>query len=100
MILSGEKEHWQYLAVKKLSALLRRIASKHHGNFYCVSCFHSFATEKKRQLHKMVCENKSFCNVLLIFVIFVIFVLQIFVIYQKSDKGPLIIYTFLNMTLK
>ena len=38
---------WHYLAVKKLSALLRGITSKHHGDFYCLNCLHSFATEKK-----------------------------------------------------
>ena len=45
MISSKEKCH--YLAVKKISALLRGIISKHHGDFYCLNCFHSFATEKK-----------------------------------------------------
>ena len=41
----SEGRQWHYLAVKKLSALLRGINSKHHGNFYCLNCFHSFATE-------------------------------------------------------
>ena len=27
---------WHYLAVKKLSVLLRGITSKHHGGFYCL----------------------------------------------------------------
>ena len=45
MILNGEK--WHYLADKKLSALLRRISSKHQGDFYCLNCLHSFATQKK-----------------------------------------------------
>ena len=44
MIADGEK--WHYLAVKKLSALLRRITSKHVGYFYCLNCFHSCSTEK------------------------------------------------------
>ena len=35
---------WHYLAVKKLSALLRGIISKHHGDFYCLNCLYSFAT--------------------------------------------------------
>ena len=33
MISNEEKEGWHYLAVKKLSALLRGITSKHHGDF-------------------------------------------------------------------
>ena len=38
--------------------------SKHDGNFYCLNCLHSFATENKRGFHKKVCENKDFCNAL------------------------------------
>ena len=34
MILNGEG--WHYLAVTKLSALLKEIMSKHHGDFYCL----------------------------------------------------------------
>ena len=56
MISNGEK--WHFVAVKKLSALLRRITSEHHGDFYCLNCFHSFATESKFQSHKRACEIK------------------------------------------
>ena len=49
MIPSGEG--WDYLAVKRLSALLRGIASKHLGDFYCLSCLHSFAIESKHESH-------------------------------------------------
>ena len=45
MIPNGEV--WHYVAVRKLSALLRGITSKHLGEFYCLNCFHSFSTEKK-----------------------------------------------------
>ena len=41
------EEEWHYLAVKKLSALLREITSKHHGDFYCLDCLYSFVTENK-----------------------------------------------------
>ena len=34
-----------YLAVKKLSELLKGITSKHHSDFYCLNCLHSFRTE-------------------------------------------------------
>ena len=44
---SNQKKQWHYLAVKKLSALLRGITSKDPGDFYCLNCLHSFATEKK-----------------------------------------------------
>ena len=35
MITDGEK--WHYLAVKKLSASFRGIASNHVGDFYCLN---------------------------------------------------------------
>ena len=37
---------------KKLSTLFRRITSKHHGDFYCLNCLHSFRTENKIKSHK------------------------------------------------
>ena len=64
MISNGEKL-WHYLAVKNLSQLLRGIISKHHGDFYCLNCFHSFARKNKLQSHKRVCENKVFCNIII-----------------------------------
>ena len=36
-----------YLAVKKLSALLRGIMSPQYTDFYCLNCLHSFATKSK-----------------------------------------------------
>ena len=33
LILNGEGQKWHYLAVKKLSALLRGIPSKYYGDF-------------------------------------------------------------------
>ena len=42
MIPNKEKEGWHYLAVKRQSTLLIGIASKHHGDFYCLNCLHSF----------------------------------------------------------
>ena len=61
MITDGRK--WHYLAVKKLHALLRRITSKHVGDFYCLNCFHSFRTENRLKKHKKVCENHDYCYV-------------------------------------
>ena len=36
-----------------------------NGDFYCLNCFHSFATEKKLESHKRVCENEDFCNAIM-----------------------------------
>ena len=45
MITNGEK--WHYLAVKKLSALLRWITSKQVWGLYCLNCLHSYSTKDK-----------------------------------------------------
>ena len=47
---------------KTLSALLRRIISKHNSNFNCLNCLHSFSTKNKLESHEKVCENKDFCG--------------------------------------
>ena len=54
---------WHYLAVKKLSALFRGIASKHNGDFCCLNCFHSFRTENKFKKHRNACKDHDYCNV-------------------------------------
>ena len=61
MITDGKK--WHYLAVKKLSALLREITSNNNGDFYCLNCFHSYSTREKLKKHKNVCENHDYCYV-------------------------------------
>ena len=61
MITDGKK--WQYLAVKKFSALLKGITSKHDEEFYCLNCFHSFKTENELKKHKNVCKNHDCCYV-------------------------------------
>ena len=64
MISDGGK--WHYVAVKKLSMLLREITSKNNDNFYCLNCLHSFITKSKLESHKKVCENNNFCNVIML----------------------------------
>ena len=66
MIPNGERRRLHYLAVKRSSALLRGITSENNGDFYCLNCLHSFRT-KKLEMHKKVCENKDFCNVIMPF---------------------------------
>ena len=46
---------------KKLSALLRRVTSKHVGGFYCLNCFHSESTRDKLKKHYEVCKNRDYC---------------------------------------
>ena len=96
VIWNGERQ-WHYLVVKKLSALLRGITSKHQGDFYFLNCFHSFATEKKLESHKKVCENKDFCNVIVPSE-----GTKILEFYknQKPDKAPFIIYADLKCIIE
>ena len=46
-ILNEEEKGWYYIAVKKLSALLRGITLKNNGDFYCLNCIHSFRKENQ-----------------------------------------------------
>ena len=62
-MISTRKKQWHYLAVKKLSALLRGITSKNNGDFWLSELFHAFRTKNKLESHKKVCENKDSCNV-------------------------------------
>ena len=49
MITDGGK--WNYLAVKRLSALFRGITGNNHGEFYCLNCCQSYTTENKLKNH-------------------------------------------------
>ena len=57
LMISDDGEKWNYLCVKKLSALLRGISSNRNGDVYCMNCFKSFRTNSKLEVHKMMCEN-------------------------------------------
>ena len=61
MITDGEK--WHYLAVTRLSGLLRGVTSNNNGDFDCLNCFCSYRTKNKLDLHKKVCENRDYCQV-------------------------------------
>ena len=83
MIPNGDG--WHYFAVKKLSALLRSIMSKHHGDFFCRNCLHLFATENKCESHTKLCENEDLCDIVVPTEDTKILELNQ---YQKSDKAP------------
>ena len=76
-----------------LSALLREITSKYHGDFYCLNRFHSSATENKLKSHKGACENKDFCSIIMPSENTKILE---FNLYQKPDKTPFIVYADLE----
>ena len=97
MISNEEKRWWHHLAVTKQWALLRVVTSKHHGDFYCLNCFHSFATGNKLQSDKIVCKNKDFCNIIMPSKDTKILE---FNQYQKSEKAPFIIYAALESIIE
>ena len=74
---------------KTVNIIIRGVTSKHHSDFYCRSCFHSFAAEKKRESHKKGCGNKDFYNKIMPSEDTKILELDQ---YQKSDKVRFIIY--------
>ena len=47
ILMISDREGWNYLAIKKLPALVTGITSKHHSEFYCLNNLHSLATGKK-----------------------------------------------------
>ena len=63
LMITNDGEKWHYLTVKSLSALFRRITSKHDGDFYCLNCFHAYTTKDKLKKHESVCENHDYCYV-------------------------------------
>ena len=82
---------------KRLSALLHGITSKHKGDFYCLSCLHSFRTENKLKSHEKVCKNKDFCGIVMPPEMDKIVE---FNQYMKSDKMRDIIYADIESLIK
>ena len=96
MIPNEEKEGWHFLAVKKLSTLLRGITSKHHKDF-CLNCLDFYRTENKLKSHEKYEKIKIFVelqchqkknNILEVNQ------------YMKSDKMPYIIYADIESLIK
>ena len=61
MITDGEK--WHYLAVTRLSALLRGVTGNNNRDFYCLNCFRAYTAKNRLETHKNVCENHDYCYV-------------------------------------
>ena len=81
-----------------MASLLRGTTSKHHGDFYCLNCLHSFATKKnKLESHKKLCQNKDFFSVIMHFEDTKMLE---FNQHQKSDKAPFIIYVDLECIME
>ena len=75
----------------------REITSKHHGDFYCLNCLHSFIAENKLKSHEKICKNKDFYGI----------IMQSeknnmleFNQYMKSDKISYIIYADIESLIR
>ena len=66
MIPNEKSKSWHYLAVKKLSALLKETTSKHDGDFYYLNCLYSCRTENKFKSREKVCKSKDFCGIVML----------------------------------
>ena len=62
-MITDKNNRWHYLAVKSLPALFRGTTSNHHGDFYCLNCFHSYTTHNKLKKHERVCNNHDYSRV-------------------------------------
>ena len=97
IIQNEEKEGWHYLVIKKLSALLHGLTSKHKGDFYCLNCLYSFRAENKLKSHEKVCKIKDFFGI--VFPLEKDKILE-FNQYVKSDKIPYITYADIEYLIK
>ena len=60
MITTNKKCH--YLFVKRLSALLNGITSKHDGDYYCLNCFYYFRTKNMLKKHENIYKDQDYCS--------------------------------------
>ena len=95
-MITDDDNRWHYLAVKSLPALFRGTTSNHHGDFYCLNCFHSYRTLNKLKKHERVCNNHDYCRVDMPKEHEKIKYLP----GEKSLKAPFIIYADLECLLK
>ena len=86
---------------KTISIIDRNKFKNINGDFYCLSCLHSFRTRNLRTLelesYENVCENKDICNIVMPSKDSKIFE---FNKYQKSDKAACIIYAVLESSIE
>ena len=76
---------------KNSICIIKRVTSKHDGDFHCLDCLHFFRRKNKLESHKRVC--KKFCSVIISSEDTKILK---FNQYQKSDKAAFVIYVDLE----
>ena len=61
-----------------------------------MNCIHSFGTKNKLEAHRKVCENKAFCNVVMLSEDTKILEFNLI---QKSDKALFFVYANLESSI-
>ena len=61
--MTSDGEKWRYLAITRLSALLKEITFKDKGNLYCVDCLHS--SKNMLNSHEKAFMNVKYCQMVL-----------------------------------
>ena len=56
-------DKWHYIAVKSISGLFRGITWNNNGDFYCLSCLHSFRTDNALKKHERLCNNHDYFKI-------------------------------------
>ena len=46
---------------EKFVSITRDLTSSHNGDFYCLSCFHSYSIKEKFKKHERVCNDHDYC---------------------------------------
>ena len=62
LLIITDREKWHYIAVTRLSGLLRGVTGNNNGDFYCLNCFHAYRTKNKLETHKKIYENCDYCH--------------------------------------
>lgn len=62
LLIIEDRRKKHYVAIKRLSALLRGLTSSHNWYFYCRNCLNSFYNENVLKLHVEVCKDHDYCH--------------------------------------
>ena len=65
LMITDNEINWHYLTVKKMKRLIGGVTSKHHGDFFCRNCMHSYRTENVLKKHERLCNNHDYCEIIM-----------------------------------
>ncbi|XP_057296306.1 uncharacterized protein LOC130625271 [Hydractinia symbiolongicarpus] len=65
VLIIQEEGKKHYVAIKRYSALMRGLSSRHRGDHYCRNCMHGFRSQETRDNHMKVCMDHDFCEIVI-----------------------------------